>query len=295
MMKRTVFIVLVAVSALYDKSSAFYVSSISRCQNVRSDDTKLEAIFWWDCLPDSPKYTKRQEKSIAEVEDLKKFLEESKSFLDETNEALAWHKKEMERDMEIAMSMEEWSETPAIETPVAWSEWSEMTVTNIKAALKERDLKMTGKKVDLVARVYAYELELASAVDVAVEEESIQVEADTLADSATSSSSREPYSDTTVAELKMELRGKGLKVGGKKTDLIERLQSHTISSSSLTEEPASPADSVEAEQPVNNHHMIEVEIDYESRTVQELKKELRGKGLGVGGKKAELIKRLKTA
>jgi hypothetical protein len=222
-------------------------------------------------------------------------LEESKSFLDETNEALAWHKKEMERDMEIAMSMEEWSETPAIETPVAWSEWSEMTVTNIKAALKERDLKMTGKKVDLVARVYAYELELASAVDVAVEEESIQVEADTLADSATSSSSREPYSDTTVAELKMELRGKGLKVGGKKTDLIERLQSHTISSSSLTEEPASPADSVEAEQPVNNHHMIEVEIDYESRTVQELKKELRGKGLGVGGKKAELIKRLKTA
>jgi hypothetical protein len=280
MIKRTVFIVLVAVSALYDKSSAFYVSSISRCQNVRSDDTKLETSFWWDTLPGSPTYTNRQKECIAKDEiELERFLEEAKSSMDEADEALAAANSVL-----------------AIETPVVVSELSQMTVTNLKTALKERDLKMTGKKVDLVARLEAYEVELASAVDGAVKEGSIQVEADTLADSATSSrSSKEPYSDMSVVELKIELRGNGLKVGGKKTDLIERLQSHTINSSSLTEEPASPAESVEEEEPVNNHRMKEVEIDYESRTVVELKKELRGKGLGVGGKKAELIKRLKPA
>jgi ATP-dependent exoDNAse (exonuclease V) beta subunit len=81
------------------------------------------------------------------------------------------------------------------------------------------------------------------------------------------------YSSMTVSQLKQILRSKGLKVGGRKAVLIERLESVA---SSTTESSSNSA------------------VDYSLKTVSQLKQMLRSKGLKVSGTKAVLIERLKS-
>ena len=80
------------------------------------------------------------------------------------------------------------------------------------------------------------------------------------------------YASMTVAQLREELRGRGLKVGGQKAELIARLRG-----SGTTVAPPADADGA----------------DYAKMTVAQLQDELRGKGLKVSGQKAELLARLR--
>ena len=73
------------------------------------------------------------------------------------------------------------------------------------------------------------------------------------------------YAEMTVPQLKEELREKGLKVGGRKAELIARLGG----------QDGAP--------------------DYHQRKVAWLRDELRGRGLRVSGRKAELIARLESS
>lgn len=307
-MIRELFRVAVVVgSLLNDKITAFVVqpsrtslhavpSSPSCQQQRRPSSSLLKTTFWWDSLPNSSRYNNK--KQIKQK--LEKVIKESKSSMEEANAAL-------EEAKSFMLTMEEEEEKKD-------SNWALYTVPKLKSELKDRNLKVTGKKVDLVARLEEYEKEELSKNVVVLEDNEKDVVQKTMEASleeviSTASSSvsddtsyhQVSYSDMTVAELKAELRTMGLKVGGKKADLVERLQqqsqdhdendntivAHDTSSSSKEEEEAPPP------QPVSNNSSVNG-MEMEERTVAELKNELRTLGLKVSGNKALLIERLKA-
>ena len=98
----------------------------------------------------------------------------------------------------------------------ASSEWSKLTVSKIKAELKRRGLDVSGKKADLISRLEANELSPSSAAVVSsAKKQQKQAEKE----------SGSNLLKLTVAQLRQKLRRKGLQVGGKKQELIERLES----------------------------------------------------------------------
>jgi hypothetical protein len=102
------------------------------------------------------------------------------------------------------------------------------------------------------------------------------------------------YSAKTVVQLKDVLRSRGLKLGGKKAELIARLHADdgtpakTLASTLASLQPPAPADSP-AE--VGKETTVGA-VDYSAKTVVQLKDLLRSRGLKLGGKNAELIARL---
>jgi ribosomal protein uL24 len=90
------------------------------------------------------------------------------------------------------------------------------------------------------------------------------------------------YDSMTVPLLKEALKEQGLPVGGKKAELIERLKGETLGPIEETEEENKETPNEESD-----------EVDYDSMTVPLLKEALKEQGLPVGGKKTELIERLK--
>lgn len=129
------------------------------------------------------------------------------------------------------------------------------------------------------------------------------------------------YSSMTVLQLKHILRSKGLKVSGRKSILIERLESETGSASSSISTNANAAasdSSITVEQldrilqrkglkagtrkevlierlkseniPIENSLLV-----YLSMTIVQIKKTLRSKGLKVSGRKAELVQRVMSS
>ncbi len=90
------------------------------------------------------------------------------------------------------------------------------------------------------------------------------------------------YDSMTVPLLKEALKEQGLPVGGKKVELIERLKEETLSPIEKTEEEGEETPDEESD-----------EVDYDGMTVPLLKEALKEQGLPVGGKKTELIERLK--
>jgi ribosomal protein uL24 len=95
------------------------------------------------------------------------------------------------------------------------------------------------------------------------------------------------YDSMTVPLLKEALKEQGLPVSGKKAELIERLKGETLSPIEETEEDTSEEEGEETPDEGSD------EVDYDSMTVPLLKEALKEQGLPVGGKKAELIERLK--
>ena len=85
-----------------------------------------------------------------------------------------------------------------------------MTVPNLKAALKELDLPVNGKKAELIERLKGVDsIEKENSEEEASEEtETIDID----------------YDSMTVSNLKAALREHGLSVSGKKAELIERLK-----------------------------------------------------------------------
>ena len=148
-------------------------------------------------------------------------------------------------------------------------------MAELKSELKTRGLKVSGKKADLVARLV--EAHDSSQILEDGTKQKILSEED---------GNHEKYEDKTVAQLKVILRSKKLPVGGKKTDLIERLSRYTNNSMEIQQQKhqikAKKSPSVRVD-------------DYKTKTVTQLKSLLREKGLKIGGRKAELIDRLMTS
>lgn len=120
-------------------------------------------------------------------------------------------------------------------------DWSSLTVASLKEALKLRGLKYSGKKSELVAKLEEYEIEMAnqSIGGNALVSLSTDLTEQGNSDNGTSTSesdgkpsikeqdqdfSNSDISKMTVPQLKEELRKRGLKVSGKKVELMERLQ-----------------------------------------------------------------------
>jgi SAP domain len=133
------------------------------------------------------------------------------------------------------------------------------------------------------------------------------------------------WSTFTVAELREELRNRGLSTKGKKTELVALLQNSDLELAAAEGEddlddinaiglaereafdsmvfaPASADDepSDEALWEIEQDAILATEVlsdvaDYDSMTIAQLKDELRGRGLRLSGKKNELIERLRAS
>ena len=119
-----------------------------------------------------------------------------------------------ELEQEILSAMEESKkELKRLEDQEEWSQW---TVAKLKAELKKRGAAVSGKKADLVARLEGL---AAAGAPQAPAPETPKAKDESISDEQI-----EDYSKWTVAQLKEELRNKGLKVGGKKQELVQRIQ-----------------------------------------------------------------------
>ena len=93
-----------------------------------------------------------------------------------------------------------------------------MTVPNLKAALKEQGLPVSGKKAELIERLKENS-----------EDETIDpIEEEGTSEEETKSKETETtdvdYETMTVPNLKAALKEQGLPISGKKAELIERLK-----------------------------------------------------------------------
>ena len=118
----------------------------------------------------------------------------------------------------------------------ATTNWSVLTVANLKAELKKRGLSATGVKAVLVAALEASDGQLEDgtseelgddgmeAVDLLSSESEFETEPEGAIE-RDSVGLLPDFESMTVIQLKEELKSRGLKVGGKKAELIERLSS----------------------------------------------------------------------
>ncbi|CAJ1950554.1 unnamed protein product [Cylindrotheca closterium] len=293
----------------------------------RRESTKLEVNGFWDALPFAPKYKekRREEDLVQATEYLEQVLEEAKASLDEANLALADADSVLSRqkdDGSVVLSKDDGGN----------DDWSCMTVPMLKQSLKDKGLKVSGKKVDLVRRLEAFESEMLDDTTSGDDTEESFLEADGSEEIETMESDTKQsiedftvvggqpnldldYSSMTVPMLKQALKDRGLKESGEKVDLVGRLEAFesemladTTNADDTEEsvlEVAEEAD--DSEDPVTMEsdikHSIEdftvveqeqPEMDYSSMTVTQLKEELRALELPVGGKKADLIARLES-
>lgn len=95
----------------------------------------------------------------------------------------------------------------------------------------------------------------------------------------------------TVAELKEQLKAKGLATSGKKADLIERLSS----ASDASDAPAPKKSKASKKTTVAEEEEPSSESDFASMSVATLKEKCKEKGLATSGKKPDLVARLQAA
>ena len=215
--------------------------------------------------------------------------------------------------------------TPASTSSSSGQDWSKLTVAKLKDELRERGLPTTGKKADLVALLEESDLALES------EDEPMAVESITALDSDDFRTTPVPdskdvvdveltdWSKFTVVELRQALKSRGLSTQGQKAELVIRLEEADIAEflgKTGFEDEDDFGDeefSVESEDNFDDEEFsVESEEDFDlfeegededeepsqdfsSMTVNELKDELRQRGLRVSGKKQELLDRLISA
>ena len=103
-------------------------------------------------------------------------------------------------------------------------DWSSYKVVDLRSELQARGLPTAGKKAELVAALEASDaLQLATPDDVAEEVIIEDIPESEEASPAAETQSLYDYDSMSVPELKDELRSRGLKVGGLKAALVERL------------------------------------------------------------------------
>lgn len=140
-----------------------------------------------------------------------------RNLLTRVNESVEWTDEvisdfeaaEDEYEAETVGPIEE-EETSEEESETTDVDYEGMTVPNLKAALKELDLPVNGKKAELIERL--------KGVD-SIEEENSEEEA-----SEETETIDIDYDSMTVPNLKAALKEQGLSVSGKKAELIERLK-----------------------------------------------------------------------
>ena len=161
-------------------------------------------------------------------------------------------------NIDVDSLLNEWSEFSGLEKkkktviPKFEGPYGEFTVKQLKDKCKSVGLKVGGKKIDLINRLSDFD----SGETVAPVVENAK---------------QGPYAGLTVKELKEKLKDRGLKVGGKKKELIERLNDSDNE---------------------DDNELEDGEIDYSKWKVKELREECESRGLRTTGKKADLVNRL---
>lgn len=208
----------------------------------------------------------------------------------------------------------------------ALRDWSTLTVAQLRNELRDRGLPTTGKKADLVALLQESDLDLEQDGEVGVED---TIDVDVMAnlfgevfgtgsdpdmemdsepdffdsedDEADMADAIEievyDWSTSTVAQLRTELKNRGLATAGKKGDLLARLEEDDLAAA-LREVRGEDAEAARSEGEMEGEIGDEYEeqsVDYSAMTIVELKNELRARGLRVSGRKQELIDRLQSA
>ena len=111
-------------------------------------------------------------------------------------------------------------------------DWSVLTIANLRTEMKKRGLNSTGTKTKLVFALQEYEAKRVRVDEGDVNELKVGVvqksvsrsDSKPVYEGATASvSAIVDFEAMTVAQLKEELKARGLKVGGKKSELIDRL------------------------------------------------------------------------
>ena len=147
-------------------------------------------------------------------------------------------------------------------------DWSKLTVANLKIELKNRGLKAYGRKAELVATLEAYEMEQADP-EITYDSDSSSDETDFDVDSVDLEElGRQARAAVASSAASIEVGSSGDEKGLEKDNLDTLPSSEGVSTT---------------------------DGDYEKMTVAQLKDELRGRGLRVSGKKAELIERLRAS
>ena len=179
-------------------------------------------------------------------------------------------------------------------------DWSALTVAKLREELKLRGLKTYGKKAELVQLLVDYDAEQMNDGKDKSEEEDEDSDDDLPVE----------FAAADLAELGRQARAAVDAYGDEEEEAdsdddwlnefneIVNLQNLGEQARAAVD-AAEPSDEVlaqlEMEEPLLFDDVVPETKNYESMTVSELKDELRGKGLRVSGRKAELIERLKSA
>ena len=138
---------------------------------------------------------------------------------------------EESHEMESKKPIEHATTEAVHQASTSTTNWSKLTVPVLKKELELRGLPVSGKKADLVVRLETSEsLSVPPAVKTVVVVDSKPLpkrKPKSQAKSKTNAVTSGSLTKMTVAQLKAELKSKGLKVGGKKQELIERLEAST--------------------------------------------------------------------
>jgi ribosomal protein uL24 len=135
-----------------------------------------------------------------------------RNLLTRVNESVEWT-DEVISDFEAAEDEYEAETVGPIgeeESETTGVDYDSMTVPNLKAALKEQGLSVSGKKAELIER-----LKGVGSIEEENSEEEVSEETETI---------DIDYDSMTVPNLKAALKEQGLSVSGKKAELIERLK-----------------------------------------------------------------------
>jgi len=127
-----------------------------------------------------------------------------------------------------------------------YKDYNDMTIHTLKEQLRMRNLKLGGRKDELIERLEMYDTEVGNKNDKDEGEEQEIIEEGEIVTTNEENHriSREHQLDRysknyTAAELKEELAKHGLKVGGRKAELVERLVDH-LRSEEVCQPPPPP-------------------------------------------------------
>ena len=150
-----------------------------------------------------------------------------RNLLTRVNESVEWT-DEVISDFEAAEDEYEAETVGPIEeeTETTDVDYDSMTISDLKAALKEQGLPVSGKKTELIERLKedSKDESKAETIDPIEEEKADKETSEEETESKETKTTDVDYDSMTVPNLKAALKEQGLPVSGKKTELIERLK-----------------------------------------------------------------------